>query len=165
LHANPLGQRRALPASRDGDLECTTPDDGWGNEITGFWCIDDIDPDVVRSGRVAYGRIDLCLIGSTDNQRTTQNIVGAKGSRLVSNEALRRESCEDLTECGADHHDPRVGVKQPLYFTGGNLPTANHQAAFPLQINKHRIIAGHVPLTLTLSQRERVYHSSSSPKS
>ena len=157
LHANPFGQRWTVPASRDGDLECTTPDDGWSDKVTGFWRIDDVYPDVVRSGRVAHGRIDLCLIGSADNQRTTQNIVGAKGSRLVGNQTLRRKSCQGLTECGADHHDQRLGVEQPLHLTGGNLPTTNHQAAFPLQINKHRIIAGHVPLTLTLSQREKAY--------
>ena len=86
LHANPFGQRWTVPASRDGDLECTTPDDGWGDKVTGFWRIDDIHPDVVCSGRVAHGRIDLRLIGSADDQRTTQDIVGAKGSRLIGNE-------------------------------------------------------------------------------
>ena len=163
LHANPFGQRRAVPTSRDGDLECTTPHDGWGDKVTGFWRIDDVHPDVVRSCRVAHGRIDLRLIGSADNQRTTQNIVGAKGSRLIGHEALRRQGCQGLTECGADHHDQRLGVEQPLDLTGGNFPTANHQAAFPLQINKHRIITGHVPLTLTLSQREKAYRQDASP--
>ena len=132
MQANPFGQRRAVPTSRDGDLQCTTPHDGWGDEITGFWRIDDIHPDVMCPCRFAHGRIDLRLIGSADDQRTTQNIVGAKGSRLIGHEALRHQGRQGLTERRADYLNQRVSVEQPLYLTRGYFPPTNHQAAFPL---------------------------------
>jgi len=163
LHTNPFGQGRAVASSRDGDLEWATPHDGWGDEVTGLWRIDNIHPDVVCPCRLAHGHIHLQLIGGADDQRTAQDIVGAKGARLIGNDALHRQGSQGFAECRADHNDQRFGVEQPLDFTRGNFPAADHQAAFSLQINKHRIIAGHFPITLTLSQRERDFHPGSSP--
>ena len=156
LHTNPFGQRWAVPASRNGDLECATPHDGWGDEVTGLRRIDDVHPDVVGPCRPAHGCIDLRLVGGTDDQRTTQDIVGAKRASLIGNDALRRQGRQGFTEGRADDHDQRLGVEQPFDLARGNSPAADDQATFPLQIDEHRIIAGHVPLTLTLSQREGI---------
>jgi hypothetical protein len=163
LHANALGQRRAVPARRDGDLERATPHDSRGDEVTGLWRVDNVHPDVVCPCGLAHSRIDLSLIGGPDDQRATQDIVGAKGARLIGNGALRCQGSQGFAECGADHNDPRLGVQQPLDFACGNFPAADYQATFSLQIDKHRIIAGHVPLTLTLSRREREYRLGASP--
>jgi hypothetical protein len=158
LHANAFGQRRAMPSSRDSDLQCATPHDGWGDEIAGLWRVDDVHPDVVRPCRLAHGCIDLGSIGGADDQRTTHDIVAAKGASLIYNDALRCQGREGFAECRADDNDQSLGVQQPLDFACGNFPAADHQAAFSPQIDKHRIIAGHVPITSTLSQWERESH-------
>jgi hypothetical protein len=49
LHADALRQRRAAPASRDGDLQGATPNDGRCDEIAGLRRIDDVHPDAVSS--------------------------------------------------------------------------------------------------------------------
>jgi hypothetical protein len=152
-----------VPSSRDSDLQCATPHDGWGDEITGLWRVDDVHPDVVRPCRLAHDRIDLGSIGGPDDQRTTQDIVAAKRASLIGNDALRCQGREVCAECRADDNNQCLGVQQPLDFACGNFPAADYQAPFSLQIDKHGIIAGHVPLILTLSQRERAYHLGPSP--
>jgi hypothetical protein len=91
LHPNPFRQCRAVPAGRDGDLQGATTDDGGSNEVAGIRRIDNIDPDVPFPCSLAHRPIHRRLIGSADDQRTPQDIVAAKRSRLVHNDGLCRE--------------------------------------------------------------------------
>jgi hypothetical protein len=144
LHANPFCQRRAVPSGRDGDLQRATTDDGRGDEVAGVRRIDDVHPDVVFARCLAHGPIHLWLIGGTDDQHAAQYIGCAKRSRLMRNDALCREGGQGFGEFGADNEDLGICLKQPIHFTGRNLPAANHQATFALQIHEHWIIAWHV---------------------
>ena len=121
-----------MPSGRDGDLQGAATHDGGRDEIAGRRRIDDVHPDVMSPRRLAHGHIHLWLIGGTDDQRTTQDIIGTKGSRLVRDDAFRREGSQGVADVRADHEDERLCVEQPLHFTRGDFPAADHEAAFPL---------------------------------
>jgi hypothetical protein len=91
LHANPFRQCRAVASGRNGDLQGATTDHRRGDEVAGLWRIDDVHPDLMLPCRLAHCRIHLGSIGGTDDQRTAQDVVGAKWSRLVRNDTFRRE--------------------------------------------------------------------------
>ena len=121
-----------MSSSRDGDLQGTTTDDGRGDEVAGLRRVDDVHPDLVPPCRPAHSPVHLWLIGGTDDQRTTQDIIGTKGSRLVRDDAFRREGSQGVADFRADHENPRLCVEQPVHFTRGDFPAADHEAAFPL---------------------------------
>jgi hypothetical protein len=121
-----------VPPGRDGDLQGATANDGGGDEVTGVRHVDDIDPDVVVPRSLAHGPIHLWLIGSADDQRTAEYVVGAKRSPLMFNDALRREAGQGFGERRADDDDQGIRLKQPVHLTGSDLPAADHQATFAL---------------------------------
>jgi hypothetical protein len=132
LHANPFRQCRAVSPGRNGDLQSATTDHRWGDEVAGLWRIDDVHPDLVFPCRLAHGHIHLGSIGGTDDQRTAQDVIGAKSSRLVRDDTFRREGSQCFADFGADHKDPRFSFEQPVHFTSGDFSAADHEAAFPL---------------------------------
>jgi hypothetical protein len=72
-------------------LQGSTTDDGGSDEVAGVRRIDDVDPDVVLPRRQTHGPIHPWLIGRADDERTAQDIVGVKRSRLMLNDALHHE--------------------------------------------------------------------------
>jgi hypothetical protein len=132
LQANPLRQRWAVPTGGDGHLQGAPPHDRRRDKVTGLWCVDDIDPHVVGSCRLAHGHVDLVPIGRANDQRTAKHIAGAKGTRLMDDQALAYQGGHGCAQCRAHHGDARLGIEQSLRFPCGNLPTANDQAALAL---------------------------------
>jgi hypothetical protein len=92
LQANSFRQRRAMSSGRNGDLQSATPEDGGGDEVARVRRIDNIDPDVMFPCSLTHGPIYRCVIGGADDERTAQDIVGAKRSSLRLNGALRCKS-------------------------------------------------------------------------
>jgi hypothetical protein len=93
LQTYPFGQCRALPSSRNGDLQGTTTHDSRGDEVTRLRRIDDIHPDVVFPCSLVYSHIHFPLIGGADDKRTIYDITNTKWPRLVPNDALHCEVC------------------------------------------------------------------------
>jgi hypothetical protein len=113
-------------------LQGATTDDGRSDEVAGLRRIDDVHPDLMLPCRPAHGPVHLWLIGGTDDQCTIQDIVGTKRSRLVLNDAFRREGSQGVADFRADYEHPRLCLEQPVHFTRGDFSAADHKAAFPL---------------------------------
>jgi hypothetical protein len=129
-------------------LQGTTTNNSGRDEVTCLRSVDDIHPDIVVPCSLAYSHIHVRLVGGANDQRTTDHIISAKESGPISDKALGSEVYQGLGKVWADHHDACLGLKQPLHFPRRNFPATDHQAAFPLQIHKHRIIAWHISVLM-----------------
>jgi hypothetical protein len=127
---NPLCQSRTQPSRGDGDLQCPTAHDGWGDEIALVWRVDHVHPDLPPAGRFAYRSIHRMLVRCPDDQRASHHIIFDKRARLMANDTMQGESRQGGREHGADHDHRRPRLEKPLDFAGGDFASAHDQAAF-----------------------------------